>query len=514
MQKSLFGKYLRVTMVIVLASFIVLGSVMMFVFSQYTKSDKRKLLMQNASSMASITSVVDITNNGAPELLKVFVRTFSLNIDADIFVTDLEGNVLFGAYANSTSNIGANFIPQTKISADIVKCASEGSYTGDGRKNGIYDTPYYVVGVPLYSVAETSSSEAGGENSTRVPVGAVFAAMNAASLTEYQFAALQMFLIAAAAAFILAFVVVGLFSYRLVKPLRQMSAAAKSFGDGDFSIRVPVTSNDEIGQLATAFNNMADSLSPMTTIAGFIDGILDGTIPPERQSHYLHIVSDEVKRLSRLVRTMLNLSRIDNGELKLRPNDFDISETVLSTVLTFEKSIDEKKIDIRGLDTLQPMQVHGDEDLLHQVVYNLVENAVKFTNTEGYISFNVSDSIDRIVVTIENSGSGIQSDELPLVFEKFYKTDKSRSQDKNGMGLGLYLVRTIIKLHGGDISVSSVVNEYTRFSFYIPKPQEPPKLKYNTGSIPVTVPVEDAVISERPKKEHHGHKDNKEPDQK
>ena len=342
-----------------------------------------------------------------------------------------------------------------------------------------------------------------------------------------------MFLIAAAAAFILAFVVVGLFSYRLVKPLRQMSAAAKSFGDGDFSIRVPVTSNDEIGQLATAFNNMADSLSgsesmnrsfvanvshelktPMTTIAGFIDGILDGTIPPERQSHYLHIVSDEVKRLSRLVRTMLNLSRIDNGELKLRPNDFDISEPVLSTVLTFEKSIDEKKIDIRGLDTLQPMQVHGDEDLLHQVVYNLVENAVKFTNTEGYISFNVSDSIDRIVITIENSGSGIQSDELPLVFEKFYKTDKSRSQDKNGMGLGLYLVRTIIKLHGGDISVSSVVNEYTRFSFYIPKPQEPPKLKYNTGSITVTVPVEDAVISERPKKEHHGHKDNKEPDQK
>ena len=215
MQKSLFGKYLRVTMVIVLASFIVLGSVMMFVFSQYTKSDKRKLLMQNASSMASITSVVDITNNGASELLKVFVRTFSLNIDADIFVTDLEGNVLFGAYANSTSNIGANFTPQTKISADIVKCASEGSYTGDGRKNGIYDTPYYVVGVPLYSVTETSSSEVGNENSTRVPVGAVFAAMNAASLTEYQFAALQMFLIAAAAAFILAFVVVGLFSYRL-----------------------------------------------------------------------------------------------------------------------------------------------------------------------------------------------------------------------------------------------------------------------------------------------------------
>ena len=245
--------------------------------------------------------------------------------------------------------------------------------------------------------------------------------------------------------------------------------------------------------------------TPMTTIAGFIDGILDGTIPPERQSHYLRIVSDEVKRLSRLVKTMLNLSRIDNGELKLRPADFDISETVLSTVLTFEKSIDEKQIDVRGLDALAPKQVHGDEDLLHQVVYNLVENAVKFTNPGGYIKFTVCDSIDRVAVDIENSGSGIQADELPLVFEKFYKTDKSRSQDKNGMGLGLYLVKTIIRLHGGDISVTSAVDQFTRFSFYIPKPAEVPKLKPAYSS----APVEDAVISERPKKERHGKDDAK-----
>ena len=144
--------------------------------------------------------------------------------------------------------------------------------------------------------------------------------------------------------------------------------------------------------------------------------------------------------------------------------------------------------------------MRGDEDLLHQVIYNLVENAVKFTNKGGYIAFTVSDSIDRVAVAIENSGSGIQADELPMVFEKFYKTDKSRSQDKNGMGLGLYLVKTIIKLHGGDITVSSAVDQYTQFSFYIPKPQEAPKLKPA-----YSVPVEDAVITERPKKEHRGH---------
>ena len=514
MQKSLFVKYLRIVMVIVFASFVVLGSVMMVAFSKYTKNDKRKLLTQSAASMSSITSAVDLTSAEAPSLLSLFVQSFSMNIDADIFVTDLDGTVIFGAYANTTSIAGENFTPPAKIAPEIAVQAANGSYSGSGRKNGIYETGYYVVGVPLRSSANPE-----------VSVGAVFAATSAGTVTEYQFAAFRMFLIAAGASFVLSFCVVGIFAYRLVKPLRQMSAAAKSFGSGDFSVRVPVTSQDEIGQLAVSFNNMADSLSnsestnrsfvanvshelktPMTTIAGFIDGILDGTIPPERQSYYLGIVSDEVKRLSRLVQTMLNLSRIDNGKLQLRPADFDMSETVLSTVLTFEKIIEEKQIDIRGLDTLTPHTVHGDKDLLHQGVYNLVENAVKFTNPNGCITFAVTDSIDRIAVSIENSGTGIAADELPMIFEKFYKTDKSRSQDKNGMGLGLYLVKTIVRLHGGDIQVHSAVNQSTRFSFFIPKPQETAKLKPN-----YSVSVEDAVISDRPVKERrsHGREDNK-----
>ena len=497
MQKSLFGKYLRVTMVIVLASFIVLGSVMMFVFSQYTKSDKRKLLMQNASSMASITSVVDITNNGAPELLKVFVRTFSLNIDADIFVTDLEGNVLFGAYANSTSNIGANFTPQTQISADIVKCASEGSYTGDGRKNGIYDTPYYVVGVPLYSAAETSSSEAGGENSARVPVGAVFAAMNAASLTEYQFAALQMFLIAAAAAFILAFVVVGLFSYRLVKPLRQMSAAAKSFGDGDFSIRVPVTSNDEIGQLATAFNNMADSLSgsesmnrsfvanvshelktPMTTIAGFIDGILDGTIPPDMQNHYLQLVSEETGRLARLIQNMLDLSKLESGEYQVNARMFNIWETLTGVALSAEQRINDGMIDIDGLTMDEKVLVYADPDLIHQVAYNLLDNAIKFTPAGGTIRFGVERLGPEVEVSIWNSGQGISPEALPYVFQRFYKEDQSRGLHARGAGLGLNICKVLVNLSGGQIRVESKQDEWCRFVFTLPvQPPNPGGMK-------------------------------------
>ena len=214
----------------------------------------------------------------------------------------------------------------------------------------------------------------------------------------------------------------------------------------------------------------------MTTIAGFIDGILDGTIPPEREAHYLRTVSQEVKRLSRLVRTMLDLSRIDSGELHLRPARFDLTNTILVAILSFEKPIEEKKLEIRGLEHAESLFVDGDPDMLHQVVYNLFENAVKFTNPGGYIEIQVEDGADRTTVSIRNSGHGIEPDEIRMIFDRFYKTDKSRSQDKNGMGLGLYIVRTIIKLHGGEITVQSVENEYCQFEFWLPKHEEP-KLK-------------------------------------
>ena len=227
----------------------------------------------------------------------------------------------------------------------------------------------------------------------------------------------------------------------------------------------------------------------MTTIAGFIDGILDGTIPPEKQEYYLKIVSTEVKRLSRLVRTMLDLSRIDNGELKLRPGRFDLTHTIFAALLSFEKAIEDKGLEVRGLEDAESLFVDGDPDMIHQVLYNLIENAVKFTNLGGYIEIRVEDKPDRNTVVVKNSGAGIPADEVEMIFERFYKTDKSRSQDKNGMGLGLYIVRTIIGLHGGEISVSSVENEYCQFQFWLPKNKDK-QLKAE---------AEDALFTEIPK---------------
>ena len=483
MQKSIFKRYLGITMVIILLSFVMMGSVLMVFFGQYWRAEKKELLTQNATSIAGVAR--RFLSEKSPgkyelqtELLQTFISGFSISIDADIFITDLDGKILLGNYPNSKLQAPLG-VPQ-----QFVTQAAAGMYEGRDSFGGLYKSRYYIIGVPM-------SVQEGGPT-----VGAVFAATSAATMNAVQEEAFKIFMAASATALCVTFCVVGAFAYRLVKPLRQMSAAARSFGGGDFSVRVPVTSADELGQLAVSFNNMADSLSnsegmrrsfianvshelktPMTTIAGFIDGILDGTIPPGEQDKYLHIVSDEVKRLSRLVKSMLDLSRIDSGEMKIHPSSFDITSTIVSTLLTFEKSIEEKQIEIKGLEDAIPQNVYGDPDLLHQVVYNLVENAVKFTDNGGSISVLVTDGIDRTTVVIENTGPGIAPEDLSMVFDRFYKGDKSRSRDKNGMGLGLFLVRTILKLHGGDINVSSVQGEFCRFEFTLPKPSDPPRLK-------------------------------------
>ena len=283
------------------------------------------------------------------------------------------------------------------------------------------------------------------------------------------------------------FVALSIMTYRLTRPLRIMSDAAKAMSKGDFSRRIPVTSDDEIGQLAVSFNQMTNSLArleevrksfianvshelktPMTTIGGFIDGMIDGTIPPEKQPHYLSIVHDEIKRLSRMVESMLSVSRLESNETELKLESFDFKEQVLGVVLSQEQRIAKKNIEVTGLDMLPDITITADKDLIYRVVYNLVDNAIKFTDDGGKIEFKIRSDSNDITFNIKNTGKGIPQIELPYVFERFYKVDKSRSANKESTGLGLYIVKTIIKNHGGVITVSSVENQFTAFEFTLP----------------------------------------------
>ena len=480
MQKTLFSKHFVMVSAVILLSITILGAVLLAFASQYFKEDRYELLGYNAQQAAALTYEDFKSNDYKAVNTRVVMPMYSIlahAIQSDIYLVNTEGEILL--YVE-----GEEQKPQsTNISKKIVsKVFTDGEYREVGRLDGLYKEAHYTVGIPV-------ATDEG------VPAAVIFVSTSADILTEFLAQILKMFIVSSLAVLILAFAAVYFLTADLVRPLRKMVAATQSFSKGDFTVRVPVESYDELGQLAISFNNMASSLAttevtrrsftanvshelrtPMTTIAGFVDGILDGTIPPEKRDDYLRIVSDETKRLARLVRSMLNIARIEAGELEIKPDLFDVNDTVLRTVFTFEKQLEDKHIEMRGLDTGRVM-VEADPDLIHQVVYNLIENAVKFANEGGVISVHYSEDDKFTYVAIRNSGDGIPKDEIPHVFDRFYKTDKSRSRDKGGAGLGLHIVRSIINLHGGDIVVRSVEGEYCEFEFSIPKPAKSAKLK-------------------------------------
>ena len=390
----------------------------------------------------------------------------------DIFVIDQSGQIVACGCDNFflTGNCDhAEFVLSTDYLSQIVTDGNmELSSVG-----GIYDGMHYTYA-----------------KSIRVPLGVDYYIISTSSvMSAIEIIKIMFSMYAAAAIIPLIFMFIAEYGivYRITRPLKYMSLAAKSIANGDFSKRIPVMSNDEIGELSVLFNRMTDSLArsertsrnfvanvshelktPMTTISGFIDGIIDGTIDSSKQTYYLGIVSDEVKRLSRLVQSMLNLSRLESSENILKQSSFRLSETILNVVISMEQKINDAEIEITGLEKLTESVICGDKDLLHQVVYNLTDNAVKFTPAGGVIDFSLLRVKDNLEFVIRNSGDGIPEKDIPHIFEKFYKSDKSRSNHKNSLGLGLYICKTVAELHNGSIKVESVEGEYTQFTLSLP----------------------------------------------
>ncbi len=469
MQQSLFTKYFTICITITLAAITILGAIFMTLSGQYFKEDKYVLLTRNLTQAVAVT-VADYQLNdyeGITEsTISPIYSVLGNAIDGDIYLTDLEGNTLICSQGKECVH------HQNQIGSQIMAQAVLGGFQQTGDMGGIYTGNYYSTAVPVVVDGQT--------------VGVLFGSISAEAQYRFVMEMLQMFVVSALVVMAVSFIAIYFVTSRLVRPLREMADATQSFISGDFTVRIPVDGFTEIDRLGMAFNNMASSLgamestrrsfvanvshelkTPMTTIGGFIDGILDGTIPQEKHDYYLKIVSDEVQRLSRLVRSMLDMARIEAGEITLNKKDVDINEIVVTTVFTFEQAIEGKHLDVRGLDAGKVM-VEADPDLIHQVVYNLVDNAVKFANDGGYLEFSYTVEGSVTYIGVKNSGAGLAKEEIPFVFDRFYKTDKSRSLDKKGVGLGLHIVRSIVNLHSGEIIVRSVQGEYTEFVFTLP----------------------------------------------
>lgn len=340
---------------------------------------------------------------------------------------------------------------------------------------GFYETNRFVVAVPSRTMADGS-----------VLAGPVLAITEPNTMTEMWRGFLGIFALTAVTVLLVAFMATATAVMQQTKPINDLVLAARQFADGNFDARVYDSGrDDELGELTEAFNAMADSLqrteqqrrefianvshelkTPMTTIAGYADGILDGVISPEEERQYLTIISDESRRLSRLVRRMLDVSQLQSIDMIKEKHPFDLSESMRRVLVSMEKKITDRGLDVEVDIPEDAVMVLGDNDLLTQVVYNLLENAAKFAEGDSTLYLGLSKRDSKAVVTVRNRGLTIDEEELPKLFERFHKSDRSRSADKDGVGLGLYIVRTILEQHREKITATSK-DGVTTFSFTV-----------------------------------------------
>ena len=444
---------------LVMLSFIILGAIFVGIGRNYMLRERKNGIESNALELSRLASAYAREDALDDWEFRITLSSIASSTGNHCFVSGADGAVTIC----SDTDLLCPHMGRTVGGAVMDALRQNGCYSGLTDLGGMYEEPRYVAALPVFS--------AGGS-----VAAFIFAASNLSGIMQVWTSLLNIFLVTAVT-IMLVMLVMCYISVRVQgRPFREMADAAVKFAHGDFSMRVSVDDrDDDFGALAASFNQMAESLersekrrsdfvanvahelkTPMTTIAGFADGILDGTIPREQQDKYLETISSETKRLNRLVRSMLDLSRMQGATAEeLRQKSFDATELLIRTLVVFESKINAKKLEVDALIPEDPMLVCGDADAINQVIYNLLENAVKFAQPGSELGVSLFRQGEKAYISVKNRGATIPPDELALIFDRFHKTDKSRSADRDGYGLGLYIVKTILNNHGEDIAVTS-----------------------------------------------------------
>lgn len=476
-RRSFFFKNYVTHLVLIVCAFAAAGSVFYYQMSNYALSSKQAELRTTVQSLAEQTKLIQGTDSDIiREIYMLSIGRVAKEDAITVCVTDADGVIQMIAAPDGTAAKVDGYIMPSSV---IQQVRNTGSYAEVGQLGVIGDRSSYTVG--------TGVQDDNGELSSMVFVYTQDA--TAAGVVRHSTQTLVLILLVT---LVVALIISFILSQHMTRPLKAIAAAAKEFAAGNFEVRVPEDNRCyEIDELAVSFNNMARDLdqleeltrgfisnvshefkTPMTTIGGFVDGMIDGTIPADQRDKYLHIIAEETRRLSRMVGRMLDAAKIQSGELLINPAPMDFSAMTTQILLSFEQKIEKKQLDV-CCELDDRLIVMGDRDHLYRAVYNLVDNAVKFINEGGRLCLRAHPEGEFCAFSISNTGTGISSDDLPHIFDRFYKADRSRSMDKTGAGLGLYIVKNIINLHGGEISVRSDGGE-TEFEFTLPL--APPQL--------------------------------------
>ena len=472
--KSAYSRQFAMVAGLILISFLVLGAGFAALSYRYTMAEQMDSLENNASFIGEFTASyrsqgMDIRSGS----FQAYIYSLAKISKAHVLLCETDGEIVYAADGTGQKDL-VTLVGQRVSQSVLDHTLADGSYNRLNDLGGLYGEKRYIAGRPIVI--------RGGQ--IEMPIGMVFVSTAANDLTELWRDLSGIFSLTAAVVLGLAFLLTLLTTRRQTKPLKEMAQTVQEYGRGDFGERMMGTERlDEMGELARAFNAMADSMAqseqrrsefianishelktPMTTISGFADGILDGTVPPDRQTAALQTISSETKRLSRLVRRMLDVSRLQAGKGLGAQEPFDIVELTARTMVSLEGKISAKSLDVVANLPEEPIQVWGDPDAITQVCYNLLENAIKFSRFGGHLWVEVAAQAQKALVTVRNEGVTIPPQELDLIFDRFHKSDKSRSMDREGVGLGLYIVKTILNEHKENITVQSE-DGLTQFQF-------------------------------------------------
>ena len=471
--KTSFSRTFATAVTILLLTLLTLGASFQALVKEYLTETTFEDLQKDARVISDLAAAYSLDGSLSSRDFLLNLDVASQVSDADTVICNAAGTVVLC----SDALMGCEHQGLSVNRDYLQKVLENGGDTATGIIQGLYSEARYVVSLPILDAAGTTAS------------GIVIVSVPTAGSGAIMQRIVRIYFSAAIIVGLVFMAVMSLATRHESQPLRHMAKVANAFAHGDLDARVKISPDhsQELQELALAFNNMASTLqkgeyqrqefvanvshelkTPMTTISGYIDGILDGTIPAERSRHYLQIVSDETKRLSRLVRSMLDISRLQDQQY---PEDkkmhFDLEECAGRVLITFEQKINGKGLDVDVDMPMHPVYTIAVQDAVTQVIYNLIDNAVKFCPQGGTLGLKIKEGGGKVYVSVSNTGETIPPEELPLLFDRFHKLDKSRSQNRDGWGLGLYIVKTIILSHGENISVTSRDGK-TEFTFTMP----------------------------------------------
>ena len=410
--------------------------------------------------------------NRSMELEELLTQLAALGtyLSAEIWIVDTHGNIII--------NTAKPELEEAQESIDDFDVTDFGSrYYQVGNFYNYFSTDTLSVFSPI-----TVNYKVRGYVIIHKPESALVSYANGLTTISYQTLALL---------FAAAFIVLLLFTYVVYIPIRKITKGAAEYAAGNFEAKIDVHSNDEIGYLAASLNYMANELntleedqkkfvsnvshdfrSPLTSIKGYVEAMLDGTIPPEMQEKYLNIILFETERLNKLTTSLLELNKYGSHGIMLDITDFDINDVIKTTVQTFEGACMQKRISFNLILSGEELFVSADMSKIQQVLYNLIDNAVKFSHSDSAITIETTEKNEKVFVSVKDTGIGIPKDSIKKIWERFYKTDLSRGKDKKGTGLGLAIVKEIIQAHEQNINCISTEGVGTEFIFTLPMKKE------------------------------------------